>query len=551
MRSIIKIPEETSSDYQRIARIYKILLDATNVEYNDETFKEVSKQVTLKTLSDMDTDMIRLTTVLDEESNSKIYNILRDMTYVEENGKIRVGDLTRTDITHIRLYNVLPVDGNERTYEVLIDISYENVLEQLIIDQMIKEKMDEEAIYDDMHNWADYYSWDYTTKATATQSMRNIYKNLGQTEKDARRHDQETYYSSLTLKEKEELITVASLDKADVSAIKLTSVLKDKDADNNPKNEKLYSIIRDMTHKTDNAQITVADLENADIEHIKLLNVLPIGDEKEPRKNEELYNVLRDLSYQNVINQYIRDNYNISNETWEAAGEGTVLANGKTKSEIRQEAVDMYALLDVDQRNNLITVASLDGGNIGDIKLVTVMGEETGNDILDAVLKKPNITVSNIGDNLNDLTLTEIYNVEVFTKDSSKAVQFFDGKYARYNKDANSDTYYYNASGEYYLSKKSSVWLFMLYDGTNTVNDDGFAITYTANGKKLSELNNETTGISSMGGKVSMASIRQLIACGIISDDDEGFYFTTHIDPLDISTPILYHEPMEKVLKRS
>ncbi|MBQ0099194.1 MAG: hypothetical protein KBS91_01440, partial [Firmicutes bacterium] len=446
--------------------------------------------ITIASLDKGDISLIKLTNVLTPTAdNEKLYDILRDMTGEEKNDDIKVSDLKNAKVDDIKLISVVtPTEDNKKLYTILRDMTGKTSNDDIKLSDLKVVNVDNIKLTSVL------------PVSTSNEKLYDILRDMtGETTNDD--------------------IKVSSLNNVEIGNIKLTSVLPVSTS-----NEKLYTILRDMTHKNNNADIIVSDLENADIEHIKLLNVLPMGEEN---KNAKLYDVLRDLSRENVINQYIFDTYGISREEWKSASEGTVLKDGKTKGQIREEATNVYNDLENDEKNELITVASLDGGDITAIKLTSVlpisgneklytiltdmtnktaveitaydlsntqiekiklksvMGTEPSNKILAKLWQDDTVTVGNMSEKVNNLSIVDLFNQEVFTIDLDKAV---DG--ARYTQTTTLEgkkVYTFDNSGIYCISNKASIWLSVSYD-CNEINGDGYGVTYVESSTTLKDM---------------------------------------------------------------
>lgn len=464
-------------DTEKMSEVLKVLNFGEGNSIN-----EIVGDKTIKEMQTFDVNTVKVSVFLDLPAKTdpdydrvkSLYELLMDaneIEYTEANFRTKaeeltIGAFTDMDMDKVSLTAVIDNnEENEKLYDVLLDITRENVINEMA-----------------------------TEKGISFEEARLEYENLSPAEK-------------------QKAITVGSLSGADINKLKLTTVLALEG------NEKLYSILTDMTG-VEPEIVTVEHLDGLEVSDIKLSNILPI------EGNGKTYDVLRDLAHKKIIDQLIYDDP-VYGETYDSL-------SAEEKALVRTEKENYYKNeLSTEEQNELVTIASLDGGDITKIKLKTVMGEETGNTILDKLLsKEEDTTVGNIGEQLNDLSVAEIYGVKVFASaeeiasDLSLApFDFEDGEVAYYKYDAIEKSYTLTTeeladSEKYYITKQSSIWLFMLYNGSgeNEMHENdvrGFSTKYIYNDKKLKDID---SSISEMTTKIQNASIRQLVACGVLQD---------------------------------
>jgi hypothetical protein len=287
----------------------------------------------------------------------------------------------------------------------------------------------------------------------------------------------------------------------------------------------LYKVIRDLTKAkynsstvTDytadkhNKTVLLADLKTIDINSLSLTSVL-----EDNTANAKIYSIIRE-------------------------------ATGKTA-------------------NDQITVGSLSSFEIGGVKLQTVIDKDSddikNNKILKALLKDENATVDHLGEKVNNLDISVLYEGSCFTTDKTKAnVNTVGDKEvvpATYKKitvvnDGVTETdayilesvynlkptaYTLTDNGTYYVSKaEAHIWLFLLYDHdymhdnknqdgtanatgkTNDHDEYGNAVYYQPFHHKLSAMQEDVDHISE---EIMNSKIRQLADAGVIDDGESGY----------------------------
>lgn len=476
------LPDESGIDFNCELYYYK-KDDDTYARAFDDNYKRVSgaeeKELYYPALQDI--GVLGLGNImLDRLETEKAKNLLstfgieQDSSFFDIVGDKTIKEMQTFDINELELDNILPVEDNKDLFEMLLSINEKEYETGEEFNELAKSLKIGELSGLDTNNLQ-------LTTVLNVEGNEKLYDILLDMTPDC------TTYEDIRL---------ADLSSGEVDNIRLLSVLPLGDSENPTKNAQLYSIIEDMTGQERN-EITVGSLNGVDVEHIKLLNVLPMGDSENPNKNAKLYDVLRDLSYDNVITQLCHDN------GWE-----------------RYQAVEYYNGLPPEVKNELITVASLDGGNINAIKLKTVitLDDENPNKILKKLLSKEGATVGDIETELNNLTLAKVFEVQVFTTDEDKKINFKDEKNVMYKEE--NGTYTIAPDGEYYISKEASVWLLMLYDCDST-DIYGFGEVYNKNTENTT-ISQMDSLVIDMTTKVKTATIRQLVSCGLL-DDAENF----------------------------
>ncbi len=368
----------------------------------------------------------------------------------------------------------------------------------------------------------------------------------------------------------------------DINDVKLAYVLDVPTTENGSKNKKLYDILREATGvagDTDsekNNNIKIGDLSAIDTDDIYLKTVLPVNTD-----SQRLYDILKDLTGKTETEIKVSDLSGLNTDNLHLT---TVLENNATNEKIYKTLKDLTNKTDADD----ITVGDLTGIDTDDLHLKVLLeidGNETlydilldginpslgvteredltvgclqsfnqdrvhlstvisgsGNRILDTLIAK-DATFGNIGESINDLEMTDVFEVECFTEDSAKAIDTA----SKYVYDDNAKTYTLDAGGTYYISEDAKVWLFVLYDGNGVISADtatkGSVEVYTVKSVKLYGNGGSDVSLRDRLETVSAmlvgATVRQLVQTGILTETPVGKYAT------------LYDKSFEEILDES
>lgn len=256
---------------------------------------------------------------------------------------------------------------------------------------------------------------------------------------------------------------------------------------------------------------TVSGLNDFSSDNVKLTTVLPYDG------NEKMYKVLKDLTgIEEAEDMEIRHLSGIDTDDLHLKVILDIDGN-ETLYDILLDGID--PTLGITERDDL-TVKSLQSFDQDRVHLSTVI-EDQSNKILQSLVAK-DATFGTIGETINDLELTEIFDVECFTEDEDNAID----KNSKYVYDSDNKTYTLDGSGTYYISQDAKVWLFILYDGNGSVSADadtkGSVNVYTAQTVKL--YGNGGTDVSlqdrleTVSSLLMDATVKQLIQTGILSE---------------------------------
>ncbi len=552
------LPESSNLD------LYKILKDATQ--------KTDGTTITVGDLNGIVIDNVKLSTVVGEKdtTNEDLYNILADAT-TKPWDEITILDVESVNIDNVKLSTVIGEKDatNEDLYKILADattkpwdeitildvesVNIDNVKLETVLDRY--ETDDSGNIkYDDNDNPIEKSIWKILTEAIKPSNQDGEIRindlsnfNIDNVKLEtvfSRTENASTWAILDEIVVKPESspldykITVSDLGNINVGNLSLKTAIGEED----PTNEDLYAIMRDLTGKA-NDEITVNDIKTIEIDNVKLETVLPNNSD-----NANIWKILTEAVRPSNEDGKIRikdlgSNFDINNVHLSTVLEKPTTENGNKNKQlwdIISEAV-----------GDNPTISELSSFDVGGVHLSTVIDKETVKDnaVLTALLEDENSTLDNIGTKLNELKLKEMYDINCFTTDSSKAndssvkykkakyPELIDGKEVFHdyyvkedylNDPDNADMfkpfefngkeYKFEWSEEsYYISKTDSgVWLLLLYQaGDKDVNGDAY--TYTC---KCLTLGSLTDVIGDAADCFMNATIKMLVDTGILAETD-------------------------------
>ncbi|MBE6127327.1 MAG: hypothetical protein E7182_05075 [Erysipelotrichaceae bacterium] len=291
----------------------------------------------------------------------------------------------------------------------------------------------------------------------------------------------------VTGKEKEDIL-VSDLNGIDIGKAKLTSFLK------YDGNERLYTILLDVTGETDYKKLTVNALDGANMKLIKLSTFI------DPADNPSLYTVILDMVH--------------AKPDPESKGYATRTA----------ETVLLEDMEDLD---------------FSAVRLSSVWGtqsKDTGNAILDVLLADDTVTIGNLSDKIDALTIHQLFGSECFTDKRSEAFVHYDkGNVGKSYVDAytfDGSNYVWQSTIEssdpapdnaFYISAKAGVWLLFSYDVAEADIDatNGMAKRFTPSTVTFHDLQSDASSFSDTIGKSRMY---QLLSAGVVTDDPSDPY---------------------------
>ncbi len=229
---VLDLPSEDNDNKNKL--IYEILVDATGAGS--------ARDITINSLASFNANNIKLSTVLPVEDNDKIYKILVDATGAGSAENITINSLASFKADNIKLSTVLPVEDNDKIYEILVAATEADSAENITINSLASFKADNIKF----------------STVLSVEGNDKIYSILSQA----------------TGKAAEEIL-ISSLSDFKVENITLTTVIE-----KNDNNEKLFSILKDVTGCAEEDSIKLSDLSSFNVENIKLDGLINAGDNK-------------------------------------------------------------------------------------------------------------------------------------------------------------------------------------------------------------------------------------------------------------------------------
>lgn len=295
----VKLSTVLGDESELDANLLSILKDATGgTEYADMTVKNLT--------SGLSFDSVHLSAVLgDMDDNSDLVKILKDATGKDSFSSITVNDLKALETNNVKLSSVLPVEGNGKIYEILLSgyVLGEGEIapteETLTIGGLSNFSIDgvklsavleytgNEKIYDILAQGSDYVGdkKDITILSIQNFNPDNIkLSSVLELPTAENAYANEKIYKILlqgTGAERYEDISISSLSGLDTGNIALATVLGDRTT----AGDKLAGILEDCAGKN-YAEITVSDLAGLDTDNIKLSSVLDYD------SNQNIFNIL-------------------------------------------------------------------------------------------------------------------------------------------------------------------------------------------------------------------------------------------------------------------
>lgn len=437
-----------------------------------------------KTLSDMNSfkpDDILLKDVLgSSEDSNTLYDILCQAVKVgdgetkPDKDSINLGHLLSIDINNVSLTTVIPnASGTADLYNILCDATGIGSAENIKIGDL--SNLDIDAIY-----------LNKVLQTTGNEKLYNVLcEALSTPENTVEAED----------------IRITDLTDFNIDKVSLVTVLP-----NDSGTADLYNILRDATGIGSADDIKIGNLSSLDINNIKLTSVLPKDG------NDDIYKILCE-ALSTTESTVTADDIKIGDLT-SFNIDNVSLTTVLTKTP--ENAMLYNVLCEATGKNEEdIKIFNLSSFSITNVKLATVLDGSTvsGNKILEKLVSDESVTIGNLGEKLNDLSLSDVYDVTVFepyTEGSGKARYIYDGV----------NTYTLDDSGTYQISSGATVWLFLLYDygttesGSIDIDENGNAKTYTSKNLTVAGIDTAVEGVSD---KFMGATIKQCVDCGIVS----------------------------------
>ena len=536
------------------------LLTMAGVEFTegeeDNLIESLFEGKTVSELGGIVTDDIYLYDILKGDKDSDLYNILKEATGKETVEEITLSMLTDgLEINNISMTTVLPykewdeatqtTKDNSELYKILLSAIKEDGVSKL----PEREVGEEDDAYDSRVEAA--------AKALSVSDLSSIEANdmLLSSIMSTPGQDVKDILQSATGKNYNE-ITVGMLSSLNTDNISLSVVLTPPSAEDNPDttedereiNKKLYDILLQALTITDADDQVITNPTYSDIklshlgkfnpDNIKLNTVMP-----KSADNAKLYDILKDLTNgkdYTVVSLVDLKTFNTDN---------IKLNTVMPKSADNAKLYDI--LKDVTGKDYTeVTLVHLKTFNTDNLQLATVLNEVDvggyGNAIIDKLVEK-GAKVGSIGQDINNLTLYEVYGEECFKAYGTEGVTFvsndtwFAKEWIDTDTDGMADHWafvhreqsYFDEHPEvtkYGLCADDGIWLLLCFDGvqledTNGDNPlttdvvetsydtDGRPEKYVISDRKISDLENANV-FSTL---FEEATVRQLVDAGLLS----------------------------------
>ena len=576
--------------YEGNESTYKILLQASGRDLtglDDSQIEELATTLTINAFNSIDFDNVSVINLgiegqsLDLLLNAINNKIKADNELLPELEKkpllteeqLTVGHLLTLDTDYITLSSVLTYSGNEEMYKIILQACGKEI--NGLTDGEIEDLANDLSI-------GAFSELNFNRVSISTFGLEGQALNLlldavnGKITADNQTLPDSEKRPLLTANQ----LTISHLTSFDTTYIKLSTVLPYEDEEGNPINTELYNILLDVINGDSGTKtaedIAVDDLATFNTNNIKLVTVMP-----KTTDNQGLYNILLDVVNKNKkegdVGYVTYDKITISNlstfnfndvklstvlpyEDEEGEPTNTALysilldvVNGDSGTKTEQDLklsdltgfsyddLHLSTILDPAKNSSLydvlcdvlgvsaqdIKVSDLEEFNVADIHLKTVLGSgSSGNVILDKLIEQ-DIAINELATSINNLKLYDIYGQNCFVEYKGET------GVARYSYNESEKSYELDANGEYVISKKAGIWLFMCFDygeeiqNTNPLaNNYGCRLKYSVSNTTLNTLSESNSG-ESISYKITHATIRQLVESGILESAHPGAYAMT------------------------
>ncbi len=581
-------------------KVKKVLLDAVNggIEEHNKNLQEGEKekqkltsfsQVTIGHLVDLNTNHIKLSSILSYSSNADMYKIILQAsgksidglneTQIEElANELDISAFSNFDETNITLNSVLPAndDKNKDLYNILLDVvngeTGTKTAEQITIADLLGFNVNNV-------NLSTVLPYEDADKKPINTELYNILMDVINAD-DNPNNDVASKAD----------ITLNHLKGFEPNGVKLNTVLSIDavDKDGKKTNEGLYKILLDVVNagkseedKKTAEEITISDLSNFEMKAIRLSSVLPyeeVVDGVKKNVNTELYDVLLDIingdKDPETDGTYVtKDKITISHLSdfkYSAVRLNTIMPKSTQNEGLYKILLD---IVNGDKKEDQegyvaydkITLSNLSSFSYENMHLSTVLSPEENDslyqilcdvtgiskddlrlshlsnfDVSDIHLKTimesssntilqklidKNVTISNLATAIDSLSLYEIYGQNCFTAYNNET------GVARYRKEGNS--YILDANGKFMINSKNKpgIWLFLCFDRDGIETDNsrnalGCGKKYTVSNKTLGDLTKQDSG-SKISSQITDATIRELIDAGILPSAHSKVYAKT------------------------
>ncbi len=433
--------------------IYNILTDKTG---------KTADQLTIEDIQSLDMNSMKLSSVLDPVKNAELFEFLSDnLPGNPSKDELSIGDLASFTMDDIKLSSVLPYQGNETTYKLLLSSISGKTKDTLAVKDLNNFNINDVKLQDILGSRTD-----------------NLYTVLCQAAKV--NSPDELKVSSLTS------------STFSINNVELETLVSGED--------ELFKILRDATYKDADDKLTIADLSSFDLNNVSLSNILS---SPEAHLKELIEDACDIHPYENIKLRHLTD------------------------SSFDIDRVYLYHIMEADPNLKEILenvyglpyneikfshIHNVDGStpfDLSKLKLSTIVKEDTGNPIFDCLRHDDTVTIANIGEKLDALSLYQVYGENIFTTSTTNAVDTT-RKFKKVTEDGKVQFVLDNA-GTYYINSKAGVWLILCFDGENHSN--GAPTKYVQSDLTIYNMQ-YGYGLSDI---LAEATVKELIDAGIIN----------------------------------
>ena len=348
--------------------VLDIICQAVVVEPGEE--RPTKTTINVGHLSNINMDTVSLTKFLGEETddNKEIYNLLRGIANKGEGEDVLVSDLTGDlSFDDIKLDTVLKrKDENDNP----INVKIWEILDMAVVDT------DADGIEISELGSLDYNKIKLSIVMSGITADSEIAKLIvGATPANSWAD-----------------ATVSHLNNFNANDIKLETVLKKKDENNNPINVKIWDVLEMAVTDIDNDGIEISELANFEYDGILLNKVMPYdNDNTDGKSNSKLYDVLYDVTGKTYDKVSLG---HLSNFNTDAIKINTVIPKTNSNKELYNILIDITKETDYTK----ITLSSLSSFSIENLHLETVLGDSINQTLKSVLCEALGKTTAQFGD---------------------------------------------------------------------------------------------------------------------------------------------------------
>lgn len=479
--NVLEIPLVIADSFARVK--IKEIIKTVNPDFDEtSSIGKIVKEKTIKEFTNISESEILISDFLDvTDKTNSIYKML-DMlcdTVTPAEGKekptpetMSIGDFNDADFLAVKLSKVLG-DVDDSTWN-LIESGTGKTRDEITVADLSDLKKDNLKLIDVLKDETDGDKKIWTI----------ILGGIGKT--DADKND----------------VKLSDLSSFNFDRIKLSSVLG-----RTAENEKLWSILKDVTGSADEDSITIGSLSSFNVDTIKLSSVLG-----QTAENEKLWNMLKDVTGKTDASQIVIGDLNdFSTDNVRLSSVMTIGKDAKFWDIIIEGSGRTWTTETRDEKIDSLTLNDMSGFEIENVRLGTVI-EKTGNNVVDKLIEKE-VKIRDLATEISRLTLYEVYGEQCFTQEQANAKNTA-VKYVKTTDAEGNAVYAKNDAGTYYVSKESGIWLIICYQGNGAVNDDGKSTTFVARNFTVQDLQSDsgTVGEESL----HSATMADLMDSGIV-----------------------------------